>query len=123
MDAPAMLAERCPDSRAVVDLDVNVRDLNQVRWALSPRCQPDTGAMIFPPMVGAPLRSIGVCAPPCVEDGLRRHGPARRVDGARHERVFAPGADQMSWEALAALAQDLDGVGAVRSCALVEGEQ
>jgi hypothetical protein len=41
----------------------------------------------------------------------------------RHERVFAPGADQMSWEALAALAQDLDGVGAVRFCALVEGEQ
>ena len=39
----------------VVDPDVNVRDLNQVLWALYTRCQPSDDALIFPAMVGAPL--------------------------------------------------------------------
>jgi len=42
----------------VVDPDVNVRDLDQVLWAVYTRCQPSDDVMIFPAMVGA-------STPPC----------------------------------------------------------
>ena len=80
----------------VVDPDVNVRDLNQVLWALYTRCQPDADAMIFPPMVGAPLDPS---AP------VHRHSSKMGFDATvplggsteRYQRVFVPGADQVSW--------------------------
>ncbi|MGH7332273.1 MAG: UbiD family decarboxylase [Candidatus Rokuibacteriota bacterium] len=80
----------------VVDPDVNVRDLNQVLWALYTRCQPSDDALIFPPMVGAPLDPS---AP------VHRHASKMGFDATvplgaspeRYNRVIVPGADQVSW--------------------------
>ena len=80
----------------VVDPDVNVRDLDQVLWALYTRCQPSADVMIFPPMVGAPLDPS---AP------VHRHSSKMGFDCTvplgesreRYNRVIVPGADQVSW--------------------------
>jgi UbiD family decarboxylase len=80
----------------VVDPDVNVRDLNQVLWAVYTRCQPSEDALIFPPMVGAPLDPS---AP------VHRHSSKMGFDATvrlgesteRYKRVVVPGADQVSW--------------------------
>jgi 2,5-furandicarboxylate decarboxylase 1 len=80
----------------VVDPDVNVRDINQVLWALYTRVQPDQDAMIFPPMVGAPLDPS---AP------VHRHSSKMGFDATvplgesreRYNRVVVPGVDQVSW--------------------------
>jgi UbiD family decarboxylase len=80
----------------VVDADVNVRDLNQVLWAVYTRCQPADDVMIFPAMVGAPLDPS---AP------VHRHSSKMGVDATvplgesreRYNRVIVPGADQVSW--------------------------
>ena len=80
----------------VVDPDVNVRDLNQVLWAVYTRCQPSDDVMIFPPMVGAPLDPS---AP------VHRHSSKMGFDATvplgesrdRYNRVIVPGADQVSW--------------------------
>ena len=66
----------------VVDPDVNVRDLNQVLWALYTRCQPRRRRDDLPAHGRRTARSVGARASPFVEDGLRRHGAPRRVDGA-----------------------------------------
>jgi 2,5-furandicarboxylate decarboxylase 1 len=80
----------------VVDPDVNVRDLNQVLWAVYTRCQPSDDVMIFPAMVGAPLDPS---AP------VHRHASKMGFDATvplgesreRYNRVIVPGADQVSW--------------------------
>ena len=80
----------------VVDPDVNVRDLNQVLWALYTRCQPSADALIFPPMVGAPLDPS---AP------VHRHSSKMGFDATvptgesreRYDRVIVPGAADVSW--------------------------
>jgi len=80
----------------VVDPDVNVRDLNQVLWAVYTRCQPAADVMVFPPMVGAPLDPS---AP------VHRHSSKMGFDatvplgesGDRYRRVVVPGADDVSW--------------------------
>jgi UbiD family decarboxylase len=80
----------------VVDPDVNVRDINQVLWAVYTRCQPSDDAMIFPAMVGAPLDPS---AP------VHRHTSKMGFDATvplgapseRYNRVIVPGADQVSW--------------------------
>jgi UbiD family decarboxylase len=80
----------------VVDPDVNVRDLNQVLWAVYTRCQPSADAMIFPPMVGAPLDPS---AP------VHRHSSKMGFDATmplgespeRYKRVVVPGAHEVSW--------------------------
>jgi 2,5-furandicarboxylate decarboxylase 1 len=80
----------------VVDPDVNVRDVNQVLWALYTRCQPSADALVFPPMVGAPLDPS---AP------VHRHSSKMGFDATvptgesreRYNRVVVPGADQVSW--------------------------
>jgi 2,5-furandicarboxylate decarboxylase 1 len=80
----------------VVDPDVNVRDLNQVLWAVYTRCQPSGDVLIFPPMVGAPLDPS---AP------VHRHSSKMGFDATvplgesreRYDRVIVPGADQVSW--------------------------
>lgn len=80
----------------VVDPDVNVRDLNQVLWAVYTRCQPSDDVMIFPAMVGAPLDPS---AP------VHRHSSKMGFDATvplgesreRYNRVIVPGADQVSW--------------------------
>jgi UbiD family decarboxylase len=80
----------------VVDPDVNVRDLNQVLWALYTRCQPSDDVMVLPPMVGAPLDPS---AP------LHRHSSKMGFDATvpldasreRYDRVIVPGTDQVSW--------------------------
>jgi 2,5-furandicarboxylate decarboxylase 1 len=80
----------------VVDPDVDVRDLNQVLWALYTRCQPSEDALIFPPMVGAPLDPS---AP------VHRHSSKMGFDATvrlgesreRYDRVIVPGVDGVSW--------------------------
>jgi 2,5-furandicarboxylate decarboxylase 1 len=80
----------------VVDPDVNVRDLNQVLWAVYTRCQPSVDVTIFPPMVGAPLDPS---AP------VHRHSSKMGFDATvplgesreRYNRVVVPGADDASW--------------------------
>jgi 2,5-furandicarboxylate decarboxylase 1 len=80
----------------VVDPDVNVRDIDQVLWALYTRVQPDRDAIVFPPMVGAPLDPS---AP------VHRHSAKMGFDATvplgesreRYNRVVVPGADQVSW--------------------------
>lgn len=80
----------------VVDPDVNVRDIDQVLWALYTRVQPDQDAIIFPPMVGAPLDPS---AP------VHRHSSKMGFDATmplgesrtRYNRVVVPGVDQVSW--------------------------
>ena len=80
----------------VVDPDVNVRDINQVLWALYTRVQPDQDALIFPPMIGAPLDPS---AP------VHRHSSKMGFDATvplgesreRYDRVVVPGVDQVSW--------------------------
>jgi UbiD family decarboxylase len=80
----------------VVDPDVNVRDLDQVLWAVYTRCQPADDVMIFPAMVGAPLDPS---AP------VHRHSSKMGFDATvplgesreRYNRVIVPGADQVSW--------------------------
>jgi UbiD family decarboxylase len=80
----------------VVDPDVDVRDLDQVLWAVYTRCQPSEDVLIFPPMVGAPLDPS---AP------VHRHASKMGLDATvplgesreRYNRVIVPGADQVSW--------------------------
>ena len=80
----------------VVDPDVNVRDINQVLWALYTRVQPDQDALIFPPMIGAPLDPS---AP------VHRHSSKMGFDATvplgasseRYGRVVVPGVDEVSW--------------------------
>jgi UbiD family decarboxylase len=80
----------------VVDPDVDVRNIDQVLWALYTRVQPDQDALIFPPMVGAPLDPS---AP------VHRHTSKLGFDatiplgesGDRYRRVVVPGAEQVSW--------------------------
>jgi 2,5-furandicarboxylate decarboxylase 1 len=80
----------------VVDPDVNVRDVNQILWALYTRCQPGVDALVFPPMVGAPLDPS---AP------VHRHSSKMGFDATvplgesreRYDRVVVPGADAVSW--------------------------
>jgi UbiD family decarboxylase len=80
----------------VVDPDVNVRDLNQVLWAVYTRCQPSEDTLLFPVMVGAPLDPS---AP------VHRHTSKMGFDAtvplggssARYGRVIVPGTDAASW--------------------------
>jgi UbiD family decarboxylase len=80
----------------VVDPDVDVRDINQVLWAVYTRVQPEADAMIFPAMVGAPLDPS---AP------VHRHSSKMGFDATvplgesreRYNRVVVPGVDGVSW--------------------------
>lgn len=80
----------------VVDPDIDVRDLNQVLWALYTRVQPDQDALVFPPMVGAPLDPS---AP------IYRHTSKMGFDATmplgeareRYARVVVPGAEDVTW--------------------------
>ena len=80
----------------VVDPDVNVRDLNQVLWAVYTRCQPSDDVMIFPAMVGAPLdpsAPVHRHSSKMGFDATVPHGESRE----RYNRVIVPGADRVSW--------------------------
>ncbi|HEV8584005.1 MAG TPA: UbiD family decarboxylase [Methylomirabilota bacterium] len=80
----------------VVDPDVDVRNIDQVLWAIYTRCQPSDDVMIFPAMIGAPLDPS---AP------VHRHSSKMGFDCTvplgesreRYNRVIVPGADEVSW--------------------------
>jgi 2,5-furandicarboxylate decarboxylase 1 len=80
----------------VVDPDVDVRDLNQVLWALYTRCQPSQDALLFPVMVGAPLDPSAPLHRHTSKMGFDATVP---LDGSRERygRVIVPGVDQVSW--------------------------
>jgi 2,5-furandicarboxylate decarboxylase 1 len=80
----------------VVDEDIDVRNWDEVVWALYTRVQPERDVMIFPAMVGAPLDPS---AP------IHRHTSKIGVDATmplgagrdRYARVIVPGADDITW--------------------------
>ena len=81
----------------VVDDDINVRNWDEVLWALYTRVQPDRDVMLFPAMVGSPLDPS---AP------IYRHSSKIGIDATvpmgaardRYARVLVPGVDDVSWE-------------------------
>jgi UbiD family decarboxylase len=80
----------------VVDPDVNVRDLNQVLWAVYTRCQPSDDTMVFPAMVGAPLDPSAPVHRHTSKMGFDATMPLG-ASSARYGRVIVPGADSVSW--------------------------
>jgi 2,5-furandicarboxylate decarboxylase 1 len=80
----------------VVDPDVNVRDLNQVLWAVYTRCQPSEDTMLFPVMVGAPLDPSAPVHRHTSKMGFDATVPLG-ASSARYGRVVVPGVDQVSW--------------------------
>jgi UbiD family decarboxylase len=80
----------------VVDPDVDVRDINQVLWALYTRCQPSDDAMIFPAMVGAPLDPSAPVHRHTSKMGFDATVPLG-ASAERYNRVIVPGADHVSW--------------------------
>jgi UbiD family decarboxylase len=80
----------------VVDPDVDVRDLNQVLWAVYTRCQPADDAMIFPAMVGAPLDPSAPVHRHTSKMGFDATVPLG-ASAERYKRVVVPGADEVSW--------------------------
>lgn len=80
----------------VVDPDVNVRDINQVLWAIYTRCQPGDDAMIFPAMVGAPLDPSAPVHRHTSKMGFDATVPLG-ASAERYNRVIVPGVDQVSW--------------------------
>ena len=80
----------------VVDPDVDVRDINQVLWAVYTRCQPSDDAMIFPAMVGAPLDPSAPVHRHTSKMGFDATVPLG-ASAERYKRVIVPGADEVSW--------------------------
>jgi len=80
----------------VVDPDVNVRDLNQVLWAVYTRCQPAEDALIFPAMVGAPLDPSAPVHRHTSKMGFDATVPLG-ASAERYKRVIVPGVDEVSW--------------------------
>lgn len=80
----------------VVDEDIDVRNWDQVLWAMYTRVQPEKDILIFPTMVGSPLdpsapewrhsSKVGIDAT-CPVGGIHE----------RYRRVLVPGSDQVSW--------------------------
>ncbi len=80
----------------VVDPEINVRDINQVLWALYTRVQPERDALIFPAMVGAPLDPSAPIHRHSSKMGFDATRPIGE-DSLRYDRVIVPGADTVTW--------------------------
>jgi 2,5-furandicarboxylate decarboxylase 1 len=80
----------------VVDPDIDVRNIDQVLWALYTRVQPDRDAMVFPPMVGAPLDPSAPTYRHTSKMGFDATMPIGD-ERKRYARVIVPGADDISW--------------------------
>ncbi len=80
----------------VVDDDIDVRNWDEVLWALYTRVQPDRDVMIFPAMVGAPLDPSAPIYRHTSKVGIDATVPLG-ADRSRYARVLVPGADDVSW--------------------------
>ncbi|MGQ0570383.1 MAG: UbiD family decarboxylase [Armatimonadota bacterium] len=80
----------------VVDEDIDVRNWDEVLWAMYTRVQPDRDVMIFPPMVGAPLDPSAPIYRHSSKIGIDATIPMG-ADRERFRRVIVPGADDVTW--------------------------
>lgn len=80
----------------VVDDDIDVRDWDQVVWAMNTRVQPDRDVMVFPAMVGAPLDPSAPIHRHSSKIGIDATMPLG-ADRDRYARVLVPGAEDVTW--------------------------
>jgi 2,5-furandicarboxylate decarboxylase 1 len=80
----------------VVDDDIDVRNWDEVLWAMYTRVQPDHDVLIFPPMVGAPLDPSAPIYRHSSKIGIDATIPMG-ADRNRFARVVVPGADDVTW--------------------------
>lgn len=81
----------------VVDDDIDVRNWDEVLWALYTRVQPDRDILIFPPMVGAPLDPSAPIWRHTAKVGIDATRPLDARPG-QFDRVRVPGVDEVDWE-------------------------
>ena len=80
----------------VVDDDIDVRNWDQVVWAMYTRVQPERDVMLFPTMVGAPLDPSAPIHRHTSKIGIDATVPLG-ADRARYAPVIVPGAEDVSW--------------------------
>jgi len=80
----------------VVDDDIDVRNWDEVLWALYTRVQPERDVMIFPTMVGAPLDPSAPIYRHTSKIGIDATIP-QGADRERYARVLVPGAEDVTW--------------------------
>jgi 2,5-furandicarboxylate decarboxylase 1 len=80
----------------VVDDDINVRNWDEVLWALYTRVQPERDVMVFPTMVGAPLDPSAPIYRHTSKIGIDATIPLG-ADRARYARVIVPGSEDVTW--------------------------
>jgi 2,5-furandicarboxylate decarboxylase 1 len=80
----------------VVDEDIDVRNWDEVVWALYTRVQPDRDVMVFPVMVGAPLDPSAPIPRHTSKIGIDATIPLG-ADREQYARVAVPGADDITW--------------------------
>ncbi len=80
----------------VVDDDIDVRNWDEVLWALYTRVQPERDVMVFPTMVGAPLDPSAPIYRHTSKIGIDATIPLG-ADRERYARVLVPGAEDATW--------------------------
>jgi len=80
----------------VVDDDIDVRNPQEVLWAVMTRVQPERDVVILPTMVGAPLDPSAPEYRHSSKMGIDATKPAGAPD-ERFARVVVPGAEEVSW--------------------------
>jgi len=80
----------------VVDDDIDVRNWDQVVWAMYTRVQPERDVMLFPTMVGAPLDPSAPIHRHTSKIGIDATVPLG-ADRARYAPVIVPGAEDVTW--------------------------
>jgi 2,5-furandicarboxylate decarboxylase 1 len=91
--AGAPMAKYC----IVVDDDIDVRNIEQVLWAMYTRVQPERDMMIFPTMVGAPLDPSAPLWRHTSKVGIDATVPYDAEPG-QYDPVVVPGTDDVDWE-------------------------
>lgn len=80
----------------IVDEDIDVRNWDEVVWALYTRVQPERDVMVFPTMVGAPLDPSAPIYRHTSKIGIDATVPLG-ADRERYARVVVPGAEDVTW--------------------------
>jgi 2,5-furandicarboxylate decarboxylase 1 len=80
----------------VVDEDIDVRNWDEVVWALYTRVQPERDVMVFPAMVGAPLDPSAPMPRHTSKIGIDATIPLG-ADRDRYARVVVPGVEDVTW--------------------------
>jgi UbiD family decarboxylase len=80
----------------VVDEDIDVRNWDEVVWAMYTRVQPERDVLVFPTMVGAPLDPSAPIYRHTSKIGIDATIPLG-TDRERYARVVVPGAEDVTW--------------------------